>query len=491
MRAKTVRQLFCGLGFLAPNLIGFLVFTLVPLVISFAMVFTNWDILRHNMFTDEAVRFVGLDNFRRLFAERDFVQYFGNTLFFMLGMPLGIAGSLGAALLLNKELQGPGARIWTWMISTAAFTGSVLVLFALGMASTATTLCLLVLLATILIGGSAGGTTVYRSIFFSPSFCSGVAIFILWKKLYNPTMGPVNRAIVPFLDWLQRLVNAIPPAVTEAGSLVCAGLAILLVIHRGWRILHDWKEGEAGAVSVGVAGLFLVIPLIVALPWTPSALSGWIVLGPGILFAVFAAVTLLRGRPYACRLDYGISITVISAAVAAALSCAFLGLSNVFTALPALCRSGLEPPNWLGAYHWAKPAIMLMGLWSAIGSGNMLLYLSGLSNISPELYEAADIDGASSRQRFWHITWPQLAPITFFIFVMSVIGGLQGGFETARTMTQGGPAGSTTTLSYFIYAEGFQTGRLGYASAASWALFVMVLIATLINWKFGNQYAED
>lgn len=491
MRAKTVRKVLCGLGFLAPNLIGFLVFTLVPLVVSFAMVFTNWDILRHNMFTDEPVRFVGLENFRRLFAERDFLQYFGNTLFFMLGIPLGIAGSLGAALLLDKDLEGPGSRVWKWMVSTAVFTGALLVLFALGMAGTATMLCMLVLLATILIGGSAGGTTVYRSIFFSPSFCSGVAIFILWKKMYNPNTGPVNQAIVPWLGRLQGAVNSVPPAWVQAGSVVCAGAAILLVIHRCLRILHDWKEGEAGSVSVALAFLFLAVPVLVAQWWTPSAWAGWVVLGPGILLALYAAGTLARGWQYPCRPDHGLSITVITAAVAASLACVLLGLSNVFHALPSLCRSGLEPPNWLGAYHWAKPAIMLMGLWSAIGSGNMLLYLSGLSNISPELYEAADIDGASSRQRFWHITWPQLAPITFFIFVMSVIGGLQGGFETARTMTQGGPAGSTTTLSYFIYSEGFQTGRLGYASAASWALFVMVFVATIINWKFGNQYAED
>jgi len=89
------------------------------------------------------------------------------------------------------------------------------------------------------------------------------------------------------------------------------------------------------------------------------------------------------------------------------------------------------------------------------------------------------------------VTWPQLANVTFFVFVMSVIGGLQGGFEMARTMTQGGPAGATTTLSYYVYTEGFVTGRLGYASAVSWVLFAMVLSVTLFNWKFGNRYTHD
>lgn len=100
-----------------------------------------------------------------------------------------------------------------------------------------------------------------------------------------------------------------------------------------------------------------------------------------------------------------------------------------------------------------------MGFWAAIGSNNMLLYLAGLSGVSQELYEAADIDGASPFQRFWNVTWPQLSNVTFFILIMSIMGGLQGGFETARTMTRGGPAGSTTTLAYYIYSEGFESGR--------------------------------
>ena len=114
-----------------------------------------------------------------------------------------------------------------------------------------------------------------------------------------------------------------------------------------------------------------------------------------------------------------------------------------------------------------------------------------MTNVPGELYEAADIDGATSLQRFWHITWPQLAATTFFIFVMSTIGGLQGGFEMARVMTSGGPAGATTTLSYYIYQEGFETGRLGFASAVAWALFALVFSVTLFNWKFGNRYAND
>jgi len=131
-----------------------------------------------------------------------------------------------------------------------------------------------------------------------------------------------------------------------------------------------------------------------------------------------------------------------------------------------------------------------MGVWTAIGGNNMLLYLAALSNVPPELYEAAQLDGANKWQTFKHVTWPQLAPTTFFIVIMSIIGGFQAGFDQARVMTSGGPAGTTTTLSYYIYQQAFEQFRMGYASAVSWVLFVIIFVMTLISWKFGNREAE-
>ncbi len=139
----------------------------------------------------------------------------------------------------------------------------------------------------------------------------------------------------------------------------------------------------------------------------------------------------------------------------------------------------------------ARDALILMGIWTAIGGSNMLLYIAALSNIPVDLYEAAEIDGAGTWSKFRHITWPQLAPTTFFIVVMSFIGGLQGGFDQARVMTGGGPAGSTTTLTYYIYTKAFEEYQIGFASAVSWLLFLIIFTITLINWKFGNRRAEE
>ena len=152
-----------------------------------------------------------------------------------------------------------------------------------------------------------------------------------------------------------------------------------------------------------------------------------------------------------------------------------------------LARLGIEGPNWLGSIAWAKPAIMIMTFWTAVGGYNMILYLASLQGISPDLYEAADIDGASQWQRFWSITWPLVSPTTFFIFITSVIGGFQGGFESAYILTKGGPAGATTTISYYIYNHAYQWFNMGYASAVSWVLFITVFIVTAINWKFGGK----
>lgn len=149
-------------------------------------------------------------------------------------------------------------------------------------------------------------------------------------------------------------------------------------------------------------------------------------------------------------------------------------------------RVGFEARQWgLGA----RDALILMGIWIAIGGNNMLLYLAGLTNLPQELVEAAQLDGAGSWATFRHVIWPQLLPTTFFIVVMSFIGGLQGGFEQARVMTAGGPAGTTTTLAYYIYIKAFEEFQIGYASAVSWFLFAIIFTVTLINWRFGGEQA--
>jgi len=149
-----------------------------------------------------------------------------------------------------------------------------------------------------------------------------------------------------------------------------------------------------------------------------------------------------------------------------------------------------HPPNWLQSTEWAKPAFILMGLWAAVGGYNCVLYLAGLQGIPQELYEAADIDGASGWQKLRHITWPLLSPTTFFIVVMGVIAGFQGGFTAAFMMTDGGPVGATTTVMYYIYRRAFQWFEMGYAAAIAVVLFALVFGFTLVNWRIGKKVVQ-
>ena len=287
-KSNRLKEVLGAYVFLLPNFVGFLVFTSIPVLASLFLAFVDWDILT-------PPKWVAMDNFIRLGKDHLFWKYVGNTLFLMMGIPITMCASLALALVMNKKLRG---------------------------------------------------IVVFRTIYFLPSICAGVALCMLWRWIYNPDFGLLNN----FLSKLH-----------------------------------------------------------------------------------------------------------------------------------------INGPEWLSSTVWAKPALMLMGLWTGIGGYNMILYLAGLQGIDPQLYEAADIDGANVWQKFWAITWPMLTPTTFFIFIMGVIGGFQGGFEAAYIMTGGGPAGATTTISFYIYNNAYQWFKMGYAASIAWLLFIVILIVTLFNWKYGGK----
>ncbi len=287
---NSTKETIAAYCFLAPNLIGFFVFTSIPVVASLVLSFMKWDLL-------SPPKWVGFANFRMLFQDPYFWKYCWNTVYLMFAIPFSIAGSLILALALNQKLKG---------------------------------------------------MVFFRTIYYLPSICSGVAIFMLWRLVYNPDFGIFNTLIAQFGE----------------------------VIH---------------------------VPL--------------------------------RG------------------------------------------------PYWLSDEKWAKPALIIMNVWQTVGGPNMILYLAALQGVPRFLYEAAEIDGANSWQKFWAVTWPQISPTTFFIVTMSIIGGFQSGFDPAYNMTGGGPNGSTTTLIYYIYNNAFNWYQMGYAAAISWVLFIVIFVLTRGKWK--------
>lgn len=162
-------------------------------------------------------------------------------------------------------------------------------------------------------------------------------------------------------------------------------------------------------------------------------------------------------------------------------------LNTLIMELGHLLKLPLKGPFWLSDEAWAKPALIIMSIWQSVGGYNMILYLAALQGVPRDLYEAAEIDGANRWQKFWAVTWPQISPTTFFIAVMSLIGGFQAGFDPAYIMTGGGPNGSTTTIIYYIYNNAFQWNKMGYAAAISWVLFLVVFVITIVNWKIFSK----
>lgn len=145
-----------------------------------------------------------------------------------------------------------------------------------------------------------------------------------------------------------------------------------------------------------------------------------------------------------------------------------------------------ENINFLGTASTARAIIIIALIWRWTGY-NMVFYLAGLQNIEYSVYEAAKIDGANGWKTFWYITVPLLKPTIVMTAIMSINGTLQL-FDESVNLTSGGPANSTITMSHYIYNQAFGqgVGNLGYTSAMSFIVFIMVAILAFINLKVGD-----
>lgn len=149
---------------------------------------------------------------------------------------------------------------------------------------------------------------------------------------------------------------------------------------------------------------------------------------------------------------------------------------------------GIRGPDWLLSESWAMPAIALVSVWKDMGFFGLIL-LSGIIAIDKSYYEAASIDGAGSVSRFFRITLPLLTPSVFYVLIVSLINSFQL-FPQIMIMTEGGPNGVTQVMVERIYKYGFNYHKMGYASAFSWLLFVIIMICTMIQMKGQNRWVN-
>ncbi len=147
-----------------------------------------------------------------------------------------------------------------------------------------------------------------------------------------------------------------------------------------------------------------------------------------------------------------------------------------------------NPPRWLNASAWAMPSVSIVCVWRSMGYYAIIM-LAGLQGIPDQLYEAANIDGASAFKKLIHITLPMLSPTMFFCTIMSLIGSFQV-FDTIMAMTEGGPGRATNVIVLYIYNSCFRDYKFGYAAAMAYVLFFVVLILTVLQFRGQKKWVN-
>ncbi len=199
-----------------------------------------------------------------------------------------------------------------------------------------------------------------------------------------------------------------------------------------------------------------------------------------VVFGLIIALLLntnIRGLRYYRTIYF---LPSVLSGVAVALLWRWIYASDYGLINSMLAGIGIRGPGWLGSADWALPALIGMSLWHV--GGGMVVYLAGLQGVPTELYEAAEVDGATIWSRLRFITIPLITPVIFYQLVTGIIAALQI-FTQPLIMTNGGPHDSTLSFMLYLYRNAFQFFKMGYASVLAWILFIYILILTLIVFR--------
>jgi putative chitobiose transport system permease protein len=211
------------------------------------------------------------------------------------------------------------------------------------------------------------------------------------------------------------------------------------------------------------------------------------VVPPIVVGALALAVLVNRQLPgihwFRGALYTPVLVSIVVAAIAFRWIYAENGLINGW--LTALFGGSFEPIGFLTSPLLALPSVMLVTLWKGLGY-YMVIFLAGLQGISPDLYEAAALDGSEGLRKHLDITLPLLRPYITLVAVISAIAATKG-FEEVYLMTQGGPADSTRTLVYYVYDQAFAELEISYACTIGLALFLIVLLLSLVRYLFAGD----
>nr|WP_246266633.1 sugar ABC transporter permease [Nonomuraea typhae] len=290
--------------------------------------------------------------------------------------------------------------------------------------------------------------------------------------------------------WSRFDLRGMPYVLVSPYYLLFAVFGAFPLGYTLWISLHDWElAGDRAWLGLGNYAELVADAAF----WNAVGnTAGMFVLAtiPQVLLALLLAGALhkrLRGR---LLLRLGVLLPLVTSVVAVAVVFSQLFARDYGLVNWVLGLTGAGPVTWQNEKWSAWIAIAVMVDWRWTGY-NAIILLAAMQTIPRELYEAAAMDGASSRRQFWRITVPMLRPTLVFVVFVSTIGGLTLFAEPVmfegNPMMTGGTTGQYQTVAMFVVKEAFRDFDMGYAAAAAWLLFVLILLGTLVNYLFTRR----
>jgi multiple sugar transport system permease protein len=294
--------------------------------------------------------------------------------------------------------------------------------------------------------------------------------------------GRVKRARESPMGWVYTA-----PALAIFAVFVIAPTAYTVYISTfNWNVLNTAMSKYVGFANY--RALFgSTAPSFLSSAWRSLYFSGAMVIG-GTALGLGLALLLQRGGRLLGATRVAMFAPYVTPAVATSVAWVWI-FNPQFGLLDSVLRElHLPAVQWLQSSAWAMPAVIIYSLWHQVGF-TVVLFLGGLSVVSTEMSEAARMDGANAWQEFWHVTWPQLRPVTNFVVIITAITSLQA-FTQFYQMSSGGPDYATTTLSFLLYQEAFVLFHTGYGAALAVVLFAITAAFTLLRSRTGNEIAD-
>ena len=272
--------------------------------------------------------------------------------------------------------------------------------------------------------------------------------------------------------------------------VIIAVFIVWPIIQAFWMSLHDWSFIAVERPFVGLANYVALFHD--SRFWNSfkvTAVYTGVSMPTQITLALLLALALNSRLRAAKWLQAAYFFPVISSLAVMAIVWKFLLDPDIGLITHWLTQFGLPAINWLQSTTWALPSVIFVSIWKNVGF-NMVIILAGLQGIPELYYEAAAIDGAGPVERFWNITLPGLRQTLLFVTIISVIACLQM-FDQVYVMTGGGPLFNTETLVTYMYHQGFDLFRMGYASSIAGVLFLIIMVLSYFQLRFFRYQDVD